>query len=141
MVCVWRGVALRNVILVLFPLPKGFLRNNPFSFSLSTLKRLAGQTALYGMSNIVGRLLNYFLVPLHTYLFSQAQYGTVTEFYAYSSFLYVVYTFGMETAYFRFSSKQPEIVPPDDAVKTIPPRIYSTAFFSIASIRGRNSRM
>ena len=56
------------------------------------------------MSNIVGRLLNYFLVPLHTYLFSQSQYGTVTEFYAYSSFLYVVYTFGMETAYFRFAS-------------------------------------
>ena len=77
----------------------------------NALKRLAGQTALYGTSNIVGRLLNYFLVPLHTYLFSQTQYGTVTEFYAYSSFLYILYTFGMETAYFRFASAtkdQPE---------------------------------
>ena len=56
------------------------------------------------MSNIVGRLLNYFLVPLHTYLFTREQYGTVTEFYAYSSFLYIVYTYGMETAFFRFAS-------------------------------------
>jgi len=59
------------------------------------------------MSNIVGRLLNYFLVPLHTYLFSREQYGTVTEFYAYSSFLYIVYTYGMETAYFRYASAKP----------------------------------
>lgn len=65
---------------------------------------MAGQTALYGMSNIVGRLLNYFLVPLHTYIFTRAQYGTINEFYAYSSFLYILYTYGMETAYFRFAS-------------------------------------
>lgn len=72
----------------------------------SAIKRLAGQTAIYGLSNIVGRLLNYFLVPLHTYLFSQAQYGTITEFYAYSSFLFVIYTYGMETAFFRFSNSK-----------------------------------
>jgi O-antigen/teichoic acid export membrane protein len=77
----------------------------PTRFRLSSpLKRLAGQTALYGMSNIVGRLLNYFLVPLHTYLFSREQYGTITEFYSYSTFLYIVYTYGMETAFFRFAS-------------------------------------
>jgi O-antigen/teichoic acid export membrane protein len=70
----------------------------------SVIKRLAGQTAVYGLSNILGRLLNYLLVPLHTYMFSQAQYGTVTEFYAYSSFLFVLYTYGMETAFFRFSN-------------------------------------
>lgn len=70
----------------------------------SVFKRLAGQTAVYGLSNIVGRLLNYFLVPLYTHLFTQAQYGTVTEFYAYSSFLFVVFTYGMETAYFRFAT-------------------------------------
>ncbi len=72
----------------------------------SVVKRLAGQTAIYGLSNIVGRLLNYFLVPLHTYLFSQSQYGTITEFYAYSSFLFVLYTYGMETAFFRFSNQE-----------------------------------
>lgn len=72
----------------------------------SAIKRLAGQTAIYGLSNIVGRLLNYLLVPLHTYLFSQAQYGTITEFYAYSSFLFVIYTYGMETAFFRFSNSK-----------------------------------
>ncbi len=71
----------------------------------SVIRRLAGQTAIYGLSNIVGRLLNYFLVPLHTYLFSQMQYGTITEFYAYSSFLFVLYTYGMETTFFRFSSQ------------------------------------
>lgn len=72
----------------------------------SAIKRLAGQTAIYGLSNIVGRLLNYFLVPLHTYLFSQSQYGTITEFYSYSSFLFVIYTYGMETAFFRFSNSK-----------------------------------
>ena len=70
------------------------------------IKRLAGQTAIYGLSNIVGRLLNYFLVPLHTHLFTQAQFGTITEFYAYSSFLFILFTYGMETAYFRFATNR-----------------------------------
>jgi O-antigen/teichoic acid export membrane protein len=72
----------------------------------SVIKRLAGQTAIYGLSNIVGRLLNYFLVPLHTHLFTQAQFGTITEFYAYSSFLFILFTYGMETAYFRFATNR-----------------------------------
>ena len=67
------------------------------------IRKLAGQTAVYGLSNIVGRLLNYLLVPLYTYKFTNAaDYGVVSELYAWVAFLVVLLTFGMETAYFRF---------------------------------------
>lgn len=67
------------------------------------LKKLAGQTAVYGLSSIVGRLLNYFLVPLYTRVFVTGEYGIITEMYAYVSFLIVILTYGMETGFFRFS--------------------------------------
>ncbi len=67
------------------------------------VKRLLGQTAVYGLSSIVGRLLNYLLVPLYTYVFSDpSDYGVVSELYAWVAFLVVFLTFGMETAFFRF---------------------------------------
>ncbi len=69
---------------------------------LHPLKRLASQTAVYGLSSILGRFLNYLLVPLYTYTFVPADYGVVAEFYAYMGFLAVLMTFGMETGYFRF---------------------------------------
>ena len=69
-------------------------------------KKLAGQTALYGVSTIVGRLLNYLLFPVYVRIFLPQEYGVVTEFYSYVSFLFVVFTYGMETAYFRFSSTE-----------------------------------
>jgi O-antigen/teichoic acid export membrane protein len=72
--------------------------SNPF-------KRLAAQTAIYGLSSIVGRFLNYLLVPLHVATFSTVQYGVITEMYAYVAFLVVMLTFGMETAFFRFASQ------------------------------------
>ena len=72
---------------------------------MTPLKRLASQTAVYGLSSIVGRFLNYLLVPLYTYTFVPADYGVVAEFYAYMGFLAVLMTFGMETGYFRFRSK------------------------------------
>ncbi|HEY6162033.1 MAG TPA: oligosaccharide flippase family protein [Bacteroidia bacterium] len=72
---------------------------------MNPLKKLAGQTAIYGLPTIVGRLLAYFLVPLYTYNFTRAQYGTVSEMYAYVSFLLVVLTYGMETALFNFSAR------------------------------------
>jgi O-antigen/teichoic acid export membrane protein len=75
---------------------------------MSQLKKLAGDTALYGLSSIVGRLLNYLLVPVYTAVFETAQYGVVTEFYAYVAFLNVLYTYGLETAYFRFASSRPD---------------------------------
>jgi len=72
---------------------------------LNPLKKLAGQTAIYGLPTIVGRLLNYFLVPLYTRVFTTDEYGVVTELYAYVAFLMVILTYGMETAFFRFSQK------------------------------------
>jgi O-antigen/teichoic acid export membrane protein len=73
---------------------------------LNPLRKLAGQTAIYGLPTIVGRLLNYLLVPLYTRAFIPAEYGVVTEMYAYVAFLFIVLTYGMETAYFRFASAQ-----------------------------------
>lgn len=73
---------------------------------MNPLKKLAGQTAIYGLSSIVGRLLNYLLVPLYTRYFSTAEYGEVTMLYAYVSFLVVILTYGMETAFFRFSQNE-----------------------------------
>lgn len=73
---------------------------------MSVLKKLAGQTAIYGMSSIVARFLNYLLVPLHTVVFVPQQYGVITEMYAYVAFLIILLTYGMETAFFRFSTKE-----------------------------------
>jgi O-antigen/teichoic acid export membrane protein len=70
-------------------------------------KQLFKQTAIYGISSILSRLLNYLLVPLHTYVLNPDAYGSITEFYAYVTFLIIIYTFGMETAFFRFSEKEP----------------------------------
>jgi O-antigen/teichoic acid export membrane protein len=75
---------------------------------MNPLKRLVRETAVYGLSSIVGRLLNYFLVPLYTRIFLPNEYGIVTELYAYASFLMVFLTFGMETTFFRFSEKHVE---------------------------------
>ncbi|MCW3084974.1 MAG: polysaccharide biosynthesis protein [Bacteroidetes bacterium] len=72
------------------------------------LKKLASQTAIYGLPTIIGRLLSYLLTPLYTYNFSTGEYGVVTSAYAYVSFLLVLLTYGMETALFRFSQSEPD---------------------------------
>ena len=72
---------------------------------MGIIKKLASQTAIYGLSSIFGRFLNYLLVPLYTYYFSAAQYGIVSEFYAYAGFFSVLLLFGFETGYFRFRDK------------------------------------
>ncbi|UTW63689.1 oligosaccharide flippase family protein [bacterium SCSIO 12741] len=69
------------------------------------IKKLAKQTAVYGLSSILGRLLNYLLVPLQTYFFVSKEYGIISEFYAYVAFFVVVLTFGMETTFFRFVNR------------------------------------
>jgi O-antigen/teichoic acid export membrane protein len=69
------------------------------------ISSLAGQTAVYGMGTIIPRLLNYLLVPFYTRVFAQAEYGQITELYAYVAFLLVFLTYGMETAYFRYANK------------------------------------
>jgi O-antigen/teichoic acid export membrane protein len=87
---------------------------------LNPLRKLASQTAIYGLPTIVGRLLNYFLTPLYTYQFSTTEFGDVTSAYAYVSFLLVFLTYGMETTLFRFSQTEPE-----------KEKVYSTALFSL----------
>ncbi len=73
---------------------------------MNPLKKLASQTAIYGLPTIVGRLLNYFLTPLYTYNFTTSEFGVVTSAYAYVSFLLVFLTYGMETTVFKFSQSE-----------------------------------
>lgn len=71
---------------------------------MNPLKKLLGQTAVYGLSSILGRTLNYLLVPLYTSVFEKhpEEYGVVSQLYAFVAFLMILLTFGMETTYFRF---------------------------------------
>lgn len=82
------------------------------------MKGLAKDTAIYGMSSIVGRFLNYLLVPLYTAQISAASggYGVITNLYAYTALLLVILTYGMETTFFRFVNKECED----------PRRVYAT---------------
>ena len=82
------------------------------------LGALAKQTAIYGLSSIIGRFLNYLLVPIHTHRMAAESggYGIVTNLYAYTALLLVILTFGMETTFFRFSNK--ENVNPNKAFST-----------------------
>jgi O-antigen/teichoic acid export membrane protein len=70
----------------------------------SPLRRLAGDTAVYGMGTIVPRLLNYFLVPFYTRIFDEGPYGQITELYAWVAIIMVILTYGMETSFFRYAS-------------------------------------
>ncbi|MBO4504772.1 MAG: lipopolysaccharide biosynthesis protein [Bacteroidales bacterium] len=74
----------------------------------NSLKKLAGQTAIYGLSSIIGRFLNYMLVPLYTYKIAAASggYGIVTNIYAYTALLLVLLTFGMETTFFYYANRE-----------------------------------
>jgi len=87
---------------------------------LNPLKKLAGQTAVYGLSSVLGRLLNYLLVPLYTRYFLPEEYAIVIEMYAYVAFLAVLLTYGFETAFFHFSEKEKNIK-----------LVFSTAFISL----------
>lgn len=72
---------------------------------MSAIKKLAGETAIYGLGTIVPRVLNFLLLPLHTAVFAPEAYGVITYLYAFVAFINVVYMWGMETAYFRFATK------------------------------------
>ncbi len=89
---------------------------------MSTVKKLASQTAVYGLSTILGRFFNYLLVPLYTRVFTDVEYGINSEFYAYMAFLNIILTHGMETAFFRFAEK--------DNSK----QIFANAFISILGV-------
>ena len=74
---------------------------------MANLKALAKDTAIYGLSSIVGRFLNYLLVPLYTaYLSVSGGYGVVTNVYAYTALILFILTCGMETTFFRFANKE-----------------------------------
>jgi len=88
---------------------------------VNPLKQLLGQTAIYGLSSIFGRLLNYLLVPLYTRYFSPSEYGDVSLLYAYVAILLIVLTYGMETAFFRFSQHH-----------SSKSTVYSTSLISLA---------
>ncbi|HPH16934.1 MAG TPA: oligosaccharide flippase family protein, partial [Bacteroidales bacterium] len=87
---------------------------------MSILKKLAGQTAVYGLSTIVGRFLNFLLVPLYTRFFDQSEYGVVTELYSYTVFLMIFLTYGLETGFFRFSQNNED-----------KPNVYTTIMSSL----------
>lgn len=93
---------------------------------MAGLKSLAKDTALYGMSSIVGRFLNYLLVPLYTAALPVASggYGVVTNLYAWTALMLVLLTFGMETGFFRFANKSDE-----DPVK-----VYANSLISVGGV-------
>lgn len=88
---------------------------------MSSIKKLLGQTAIYGSSSIIGRFLNFLLTPLYAIQFSNEQYGIITEMYAYVAFLVVFLTYGMETAFFRFSTIE----------KNNHSKVYTNTLFSL----------
>ncbi len=92
---------------------------------MSDIKKLVGQTAVYGIPTIIGRFLNYLLVPVYTYALAPESYGIVSELYAYVSFLMILLTYGMETAFFRFSQE-----------KNSENKVYNTAMLSLFCTTG-----
>lgn len=92
---------------------------------MSKLASLAKDTAIYGLSSIVGRFLNYMLVPLYTHTLSScADYGIMNDLYAQVALLLVILTFGMETTFFRFANRDDED----------PRRVFSTALTMVAGV-------
>ncbi|MFP4024786.1 MAG: lipopolysaccharide biosynthesis protein [Thiohalospira sp.] len=75
---------------------------------MNQIKKLAGQTLIYGLSNMLGRFLNYLLVPLHTIVLGKFYYGKLTYIYSSTAILLVILTYGLETGFFRFASKKEE---------------------------------
>ncbi len=92
---------------------------------MANMKSLAKDTAIYGLSSIIGRFLNYLLVPLYTTQMSAAGggYGVITNMYALVALILVLLTFGMETTFFRFANKEGEN----------PQRVFSTALIGVSS--------
>lgn len=83
---------------------------------MNPFRKLISDTAIYGVSSIVGRFLNWWLVPYYSVLFLPDEYGVVTNLLAYEAFLLIILTYGMETGYFRFASRSNE-----------PGKVYSTS--------------
>ena len=90
---------------------------------MNDIRKLAGQTVIYGFGTVVPRFLNYaLLTPFYTRIFGLEQYGVVTELYAWMVLALVILTYGMETTYFRFAGK-----------KAPAEKVYGTALISLFS--------
>ncbi|MGM9847719.1 MAG: lipopolysaccharide biosynthesis protein [Muribaculaceae bacterium] len=88
------------------------------------IKSLAKDTAIYGVSSIVGRFLNWCLVPMYTHLFTKSEYGVVTYIYSITALLLIILTYGMETGFFRFTNHEKW---------NNPGKVYTTSLLSIFS--------
>ena len=93
---------------------------------MANLKSLAKDTAIYGLSSIIGRFLNYMLVPLYTHYMPKesGDYGVSTNIYAYTALILVLLTFGMETTLFRFANDE----------KARPDTVFSTAMSVVGTL-------
>lgn len=113
---------------------------------MANLKALLKDTAIYGLSSIVGRFLNYLLVPLYTHYMPKesGDYGVSTNIYAYTALILVILTFGMETTLFRFANdEQPSLLkaggaagegPTAKARQAWPDTVFTTAFATVGSL-------
>jgi len=90
---------------------------------MAGIKSLAKDTAVYGVSSIIGRFLNWCLVPLYTIVFPVAEYGVVTFVYSVVALAMIILTYGMETGFFRFSNHE-RWKNPDE--------VYTTSLISLA---------
>lgn len=89
---------------------------------MAGIKSLAKETAVYGLSSIVGRFLNWCLVPLYTYLFAAAEYGIVSFLYSFTAVMLVILNYGMETGFFRYANKEED-----------PEKVYTTSLISVGT--------
>ncbi len=89
---------------------------------MAGIKTLVKETAVYGLSSILGRFLNWCLVPLYVYLFPTQEYGIVSYLYSFTAVALVVLNYGMETGFFRFANKEED-----------PERVYTTSLISVGS--------
>ncbi len=87
---------------------------------MSGIKSLAKDTAVYGLSSIIGRFLNWCLVPLYVWIFPTDEYGIVSYLYSFTAVALVILNYGMETGFFRYANKEPD-----------PERVYTTSLISV----------
>lgn len=88
---------------------------------MAGIKALAKETAIYGLSSIVGRFLNWCLVPLYVYIFPSQQYGIVSYLYSFTAVALIILNYGMETGFFRYANREDQD----------PENVYSTSLLSV----------
>jgi O-antigen/teichoic acid export membrane protein len=99
---------------------------------MNDIRKLAGQTVIYGFGTVVPRFLNYaLLTPFYTYIFGREQYGVVTELYAWMVLALVILTYGMETTYFRFAGKK---APAEEVYGTAIVSLLTTSLLFILAV-------